>query len=75
MKHTWYSGAKAGGLEDHQSVLQAASADPLSTDQDQRLSLEWRDLCYFLIDLQLVSVKLCLNILELEVRKKLKQKM
>lgn len=59
--HTWDSGAKACGMEHHQPVLQAASAHTLSTNQNQRLSLEWRHLCHFLIDLQLMSVKLCLK--------------
>lgn len=58
---TWYSGAKTGGLENHESVLEAASAHTLCTDQNQRLSLEWWHFRHFLIDLQLVSVKLCLN--------------
>lgn len=48
-------------MKDHQPVLQAASAHALSTNQNQRLSLERRHLCHFLIDLQLVSVKLCLK--------------
>lgn len=48
-------------MEHHQPVLQAASAHTLSTNQNQRLSLERRHLCHFLIDLQLMSVKLCLK--------------
>lgn len=58
---TWYGGAKACGMEDHQSVLQAASAHALSTNQNQCLSLEWWHLCHFFIDLQLMSVKLYLK--------------
>lgn len=48
-------------MEDHQSVFQAASAHALCTDENQSLSLECWHFCHFLIDLQLMPVKLCLN--------------
>lgn len=58
--HTGYCRAEAGGIENHQSVLQAAPTNSLGTNKDQCLSLERRNLCHFLVDLQLMSVEFCL---------------
>lgn len=55
---TRYGGSEASGVENHEAVLQTAPAHSLSTNQNQRLPLEGWNLCHFLVDLQLVPVKL-----------------
>lgn len=52
-------GSEVCWVKDHQSVLEAASAHPLGSNQNQSLPLERGHLGHLLIDLQLVPVKLC----------------
>lgn len=57
-RRTGYSGSKARGIENHETVLQAAPAHALSTNQNQRFSLEWWHLRHLFVDLQLMPVEL-----------------
>lgn len=49
------------GVGHQQLVLQTATADPLRTNQNERLPPEGRDLGHLLIDPQLMAIKFLSN--------------
>lgn len=53
-------GAIALGIRHHQFVFKTATANPLCTDQDQRLPPEGWNLCNLFIYLQLMAIKFCI---------------